>query len=126
MSTQYSKIFGPVGLRLLIPYTFHNFCCWCWKLILFCHIVKGMCVLQNCHLSVVLMVDGPAVDYILLQIIPVACAFKNVWPRTAGGPKDHLLSPSPHMRLVIFFDNIFVSLRLQLLFLSLISHFNSL
>ena len=85
-----------------------------------------MCSLQNSHLSVVLMVDGPAVDCILLQIMPVACAFKNVWPRSARGPKDHL-SPTPKMRLVKKENgNICVSLRLQLLFLSVTSHFNSL
>ena len=74
------------------------------------------------------MVDGPAVDCFLLQIMPVACAFKNVWPRSAGGPKDHLLPPTPQnaARKKKKIGNIFVSLRLQLLFLSLTSHFNSL
>ena len=69
VSTQYSKNFGPAWLRLLIPYTFHNFVCWLEVNIILSHSKGEVCVLQNCHLSVVLMVDGPAVDCILLQIM---------------------------------------------------------
>ena len=83
VSTQYSKNFGPAGLRLLIhthsTVLFVGVGSWYY-------FVTYVGALQNCHLSVVLMVDGPAVDCTLLQIMPVACAFKKVWPPSAGGP----------------------------------------
>ena len=80
MSTQYSKKFGPAGLGLLIPYTFPQFCLLVLEVNNILSHSKGeVCSLQNCHLSVVLTVDGPAFDCVLLQ----ACAFKKVWPPSA-------------------------------------------
>ena len=87
---QYSKIFGPAGLRLLIPYTFHNFVCWCWK-----------CVFSS-ELSHVFCANGWRSSSCLYIVTNHAYGMRlqKRLPRSAGGPKDHLLSPTPTMRLV--------------------------
>ena len=85
VSTQDSKKFG---CRAWISSLIHNFVCWCWNLILFCHLLKMKCVFFRIVMFV-LVVGG------------VACALNKSLAAFGGrGPKDHVLGTNPKMRHV--------------------------
>ena len=91
--------------------------------IILSHSQGDVCVLFR---IVTCLVDGPAVDRILLQIMPVACAFKKAWPAVDIQKITCYPQPPQNAARENFVGNIFVPLRLQLLFLSLTSRFHSL
>ena len=69
---------GHAGLRFLVSYTFY-FVCWCWNLILFCHLLNVKCVFSE-------------LPCLCLWLAVLHAPSKKVWPPSAAEVQKLLYS----------------------------------